>query len=274
VDEVRARLDITGLTVGGGAVTITRHTLDGTDRIATFTPTVATKTYLDWRLPLNEDVYWTIRQGVQPLAVSASVRIDAVRGWLQSAILPDLYKVPVTIVDDLDLDWEQAGTIHTVIGSRLPIPVTDVRLVRRGTMRLYVEGYSEWDALREVIETGHTVTIRPCDRRVIENGNLYVQSFQSSWVAKAGGNRIADLVYQQVDYITEPDIALNAVTFQAVKDAYPASADPAVAGGFDKVRLDHQAPDGFLRLMYLLPAGSPFPRLPGPTNPGGVRLGW
>jgi hypothetical protein len=253
-------------------VLVTRHTLDGVALIATLSPNQSgTLTWVDADLPLNEPVYYTARQGNGPLAESAGVSIESVRGWLQSAVAPSLYKVPMTVVDDMDLDWEQAGTIHTVIGSRLPLPVTDVRLVRRGTLRLYVETYTEWALLRSCLDTGHTITVRPCDRKIIENGNLYVQSVKSGWAARPGGSRIVDLVYQQVHPVTEPDIALGAWTFQELLDAYPASVNPAVeSGGFDKVRKDYNVVDGFLRLLLHTPTGPVQFPAPDPD----VRIGW
>ena len=206
-----------GVTVGTVPVKVTRAMQDGTQVVRTIAATATTLTGLDQGAPLNEPVFYIVEQGADVLT-SNTVTIVTEKSWLQSAVLPSLYHAEVEIVDDLDIAWEQQGAVHVVIGSRLPIPVTDVRLVRRGTLRLYVPDYFSWAVLRQVIDTGHTLTLRPCDRRVIENGNLYVQNVGSVWVGKAGGARIVDLTYRQVTPVTTPDPALGAWTFGDLRD--------------------------------------------------------
>jgi hypothetical protein len=173
---------------------LTRRSAYGVERVP-LPASSGAMTVTDYAAPLNVPLTYVVNKaGADEQAAPITLPSDV--SLLQVAAYPP-QRTTVVIEDDAELTWENLGTAHKVIGRRAPLAVAGALHFRAGDLRLYVETDSEYANLRDVLDTGDVLRLRPACA-TIHPATMFVSRVRVEWVKDPGGPRRVTLTYQAV----------------------------------------------------------------------------
>jgi hypothetical protein len=123
----------------------------------------------DYRAPLGETVMYVLcavdAWAFDPAMLTGSVEVPGNQAWLRDPLHPVLSR-KVTVITTGTEQEPARQFIYDISGRRLPLVVHDVRMGRRGTITLGVDGREERLAMEALLGPGTPLLLNICSSKI------------------------------------------------------------------------------------------------------------
>ena len=180
----------------------------------------------DYEFTPNVLNYYRVRRFAVSSTDSITPAMDSV--WIKNLARPFLNRA-VTVVDWSDITYDSRNAVFPIVGRRLPIALSDVRLAKRYELTLLTNTVADADELATCFASGEPVLVHiPGETCPVPGGYAVVGDLQVSRNNARSPKRFLSLPLVEVAP-PGPDVIGATMTWQTVISSYATWADVIAA---------------------------------------------